>query len=154
MTGMKTIQPVPVVNGVIFNDKGELLLTRRSKMIRQPGQWCIPGGHLEGGESWVQAMRREMNEEVGLTVTKETLLGIYSDPKSNVQEGYGQGGAPQIQFVAAVFLIKNFQGEVSPNHEVDAWDWFSRANLPTPLLGPHVIRVSDAFEFSGKVFVR
>jgi len=148
-----TIKPLPAVNGIIFNERREVLLTRRSAHIREPGKWCLPGGHLDGGEDWRTAIRRELFEEVGITVTSEKLVGIYSDPNLTVTseilpEGYFG------QFVVASFLIETFDGDIKPNHEVDAWEYFPIDRLPAPILKSHPIRVEDALRFTGEVFVR
>lgn len=147
------IVPYPAVNAAIFNSEGNILLTRRSKLIREPGKWCLPGGHLDGGESWVEAVRRETKEEVGLQIVKEQLVGIYSDPVLTVTDHPLEKGHYG-QFLVALFLVTHFHGEVAPNHEVDAWDWFSPGDLPKEIIKSHPIRVKDAFSFKGEVFVR
>jgi ADP-ribose pyrophosphatase YjhB (NUDIX family) len=147
------IKPIAVVNGVIFNPQREVLLTRRSKLVREPGKWCLPGGHLEIGERFDIAMAREIHEEVGLKVKAQKLLGLYSDPaltvtSTKLPEGY------YAQFLCATFLITEFENEVAPNEEVDDWDWFELGNLPEPMMKSHPIRVADAYRFTGEVFLR
>lgn len=147
------IIPLPAVNAVIFNEEKEVLLTRRSPKVREPGKWCLPGGHIEPGENWLTAVRREVSEEAGLVVQTEKLTGIYSDPKLTVtSEVLAEGHFGQ--FVVAVFLITSYEGDVAPNDEVDDWDWFAVDNLPDPILKSHPIRITDAFQFKNEVFVR
>jgi 8-oxo-dGTP diphosphatase len=55
------------VVGVVALD-GRLLAIRRAQGIRAGGAWCLPGGAIEAGESQEQAIVREMQEELGLTV--------------------------------------------------------------------------------------
>lgn len=150
---MAPIKPVAAVNGVILNSRRQILLTRRSPSIREPGKWCLPGGHLDGGESWQTAVRRELNEEIGITVLAEKLVGIYSDPALTVTTEVLPGGYHG-QFVVATFLITQYEGEIIPNQEVDLWDWFSLDALPTPIIVSHPIRMKDALEFTGEAFVR
>lgn len=65
--------PACCVGGVaLWGEK--LLLIRRAK---PPGQgfWSIPGGHVEPGESWQEAVEREVREETGLVATCGSFIG-------------------------------------------------------------------------------
>lgn len=57
--------PEPTVGALIFNAQGQLFLMRSHKWR---GQWVIPGGHIEMGETMEQALRREIREETGLEI--------------------------------------------------------------------------------------
>jgi ADP-ribose pyrophosphatase YjhB (NUDIX family) len=149
----REIRPIPAVNAIILNQSGLLLLTRRSASVREPGKWCLPGGHLEGGEDWISALGREVREEVGLHVRAQKLVGLYSDPNVTIAADLLSDGC-RAQYVVASFLVIDYGGEVIPNHEVDDWGWFSFDQLPDPLLKSHPIRIADALNFCGEVFVR
>ena len=57
-----------------------LILTRRSAKLRDhPGQWALPGGRLDAGESPVQTALREMREEVGVHLAEDRVLGCLDD---------------------------------------------------------------------------
>ena len=57
-----------------------LILTRRSaKLQDHPGQWALPGGRLDPGETPVQTALREMREEIGLALPPERVLGLLDD---------------------------------------------------------------------------
>ena len=58
--------PEPVASAVIYNDQGEILLT---KSLKWADYWQIPGGHIELGETAEQALKREIMEETGLEIT-------------------------------------------------------------------------------------
>ena len=60
--------------GAIARWGDKLLLVRRGKPPGQ-GYWSIPGGHVESGESWQQAVEREVLEETGLVATCGALVG-------------------------------------------------------------------------------
>ncbi len=147
------IKPIPAVNAVIFDPAGRVLLTRRSAVVREPGKWCLPGGHFDGGEDWVSALRREVREEVGLRVLREELMGIYSDPALTVSRSPSPEGS-YLQYVTACFIVREYEGEVVPNREVDQWGWYFPDSTPSPMLKSHPVRIHDAASFQGKVYVR
>ena len=57
-----------VAVGVLINPQGEFLLTSRPVGKVYEGYWEFPGGKLEAGESVEQALRRELQEEIGITI--------------------------------------------------------------------------------------
>ncbi|MBT2213777.1 NUDIX domain-containing protein [Actinomadura sp. NEAU-AAG7] len=68
---------VPAVNVVVENDKGEILMIRRT----DNDNWALPGGAIDIGESVAQAAIRETKEETGIDIEVINLVGIYSDPR-------------------------------------------------------------------------
>jgi 8-oxo-dGTP pyrophosphatase MutT (NUDIX family) len=62
------------------SDRAALLLTRRSTALRaHAGQWALPGGRLDDGESPEAAALRELREETGLVVEADAVLGRLDD---------------------------------------------------------------------------
>jgi len=56
------------------------LITRRAATLRKhTGQWALPGGRLDAGETAERAALRELQEEVGLTLDERTVLGVLDD---------------------------------------------------------------------------
>ena len=68
---------VPSANVVVVNDVGEILLIRRS----DNGNWALPGGAMDLGESLPDTAVRETAEETGIDVEITGLVGIYTDPR-------------------------------------------------------------------------
>jgi 8-oxo-dGTP pyrophosphatase MutT (NUDIX family) len=72
-----------VAIAVVDGDDGvtpAFLLTRRARALRNhPGQWALPGGRLDEGESAIDAVLRELEEEVGLRVEPDEVLGRLDD---------------------------------------------------------------------------
>lgn len=64
-----------IVVGIwIVNGQGQLLITRRSmKKLYEPGKWENTGGHMDAGETPVQAVIRELREETGLAVMESDV---------------------------------------------------------------------------------
>jgi len=72
--------PSITVDCVVFDERERLLLIRR----RNPpfaGQFALPGGFVDYGETTEAAARRELLEETGLQARDLRLIGVYSDPK-------------------------------------------------------------------------
>ena len=61
-------EPVDVAVGVLFDPDGRFLLTSRPPGKVYAGYWEFPGGKLETGESVEDALRRELHEELGITI--------------------------------------------------------------------------------------
>lgn len=62
------------------SDEASLLLTRRSRSLRaHGGQWALPGGRYEPGETAVEAALRELSEELALQIEASSVLGILDD---------------------------------------------------------------------------
>src|SRR6202171_1805937 len=67
---------VPGASAIVADNEGRILLQRRS----DNGRWALPGGVMDIGESIAEAIAREVQEETGLTVEPERIVGVYTDP--------------------------------------------------------------------------
>ncbi len=68
MSGGAVRTPVDVAVGVLIDASGNFLLTSRPEGKVYAGYWEFPGGKLESGETVEQALRRELHEELGITI--------------------------------------------------------------------------------------
>jgi 8-oxo-dGTP diphosphatase len=76
---MNAKRPSLAVDCVVFDPGGRLLLIRRRHPPFQ-GQYALPGGYVEYGETAEHAAARELKEETGLVALDLSLIGVYSDP--------------------------------------------------------------------------
>jgi len=76
--------PLLTVDCVIFDSQGRVLLVRRKNPPYQ-GDFALPGGFVEVGETAEAACRREVLEETAVKVTRLRLSGVYSDPKRDAR---------------------------------------------------------------------
>jgi len=65
---------IQVAVAVIINNKDEILISRRSAEQHQGNKWEFPGGKVEIDETSSEALRREINEELGIDVESEIHL--------------------------------------------------------------------------------
>jgi len=119
---------VPAAGILAVDDDGRLLLQRR----RDTGQWAIPMGRMELGETPAQCAVRETLEETGVHVEATGLLGIYSDPGYIV--AYDDHTDPsrfgEVRQEFEITLIgRPIAGEPTVNDEADAVRWFTRDQL-------------------------
>lgn len=63
-------------SAVVTDGEGRILLQRRS----DSGNWALPGGAMDIGETFAQSATREVKEETGFDVRIDRIIGIYSDP--------------------------------------------------------------------------
>lgn len=72
MTAQTERVPVEVAVGVLIDRDGHFLLTSRPQGKVYEGYWEFPGGKIEAGETVEQALRRELQEELGITIACAT----------------------------------------------------------------------------------
>jgi ADP-ribose pyrophosphatase YjhB (NUDIX family) len=106
----------------VFDAAGEkMLLTRRS----DNGQWCVPGGYMEPGESVTEACLREVLEETGLQVEVKRLIGVYTTPHRLLT--YPDGNRWQI--VVLHFEATPIGGELRTGDETTELRYFTPAEM-------------------------
>ena len=107
---------VPSVNVVVTDDVGRILMIRRT----DNGNWAVPGGAIDLGESLVGAAVRETAEETGITCEVTGLVGIYSDPKHVIH--YTSNDEVRQEF-SVVLIGRRVAGEPTPSSESSEVHW-------------------------------
>ena len=92
----------------LIQDGDKILLQNRVKEDWKG--YTLPGGHIEIGESFVDAVKREMKEETGLEILNPRLVGIKQFPMKNGK--YEEG-----RYVVLLFKATEFTGEVVSSAE-------------------------------------
>jgi 8-oxo-dGTP pyrophosphatase MutT (NUDIX family) len=133
----KLVTPHVGANVAIFNEVGQVLLTRR----QDNGLWCLPGGHMDMGETLKQTAMREAHEETGLRVRLERLVGLYS---SYYPPGTFGEDSPARAILVVLFRAQPTAGALTLNAEVTELGWFDPAHLPADLIPQHLQRIHDA----------
>jgi len=64
---------------IVAGDDGVLLTKRAPRMRAHPGQWALPGGRIDVGETVAEAALRELHEELGLRLAPDAVLGRLDD---------------------------------------------------------------------------
>jgi 8-oxo-dGTP diphosphatase len=104
--------PLLAADCIVRDARGRVLLIRRKHPPFQ-GQYAIPGGFVEIGETVEEACRRELKEETGLTVGALRLVGIYSDPKRD----------PRGHTCSVVFLGRATKATPTAGDDAAAAEW-------------------------------
>lgn len=137
----------PGAAAIIKDGDGRILLQQRS----DNGLWGLPGGSVEIGESVRDAILREVREETGLTVEVVRLVGIYSDPTTQIVR-YPDGNV--VHYISTFFACRILGGTLQTCDETLALKYFEPANLPDDLAPMHRIRIQDALANRPAAFIR
>ena len=106
-----------VVAALIWKD-GKLLICQRTKHQVMPLKWEFPGGKIEEGEQPRDAMRRELDEELGISAT-------VGDEVTRFTHQYPSGNAVELRF----YEVRAYSGEIE-NRIFRAVRWAKPSDLP------------------------
>ncbi len=115
------------VGSFVINKKGQLLMgLRRDEMDK--GNWAVPGGHLDVGDTLEECALRELQEETGLVADDAIQFSQVEQPMTLSNKHYLHFG----------FIIKDFEEKPVINGEpedIERWEWFDIQELP-PNIAP------------------
>jgi 8-oxo-dGTP diphosphatase len=135
----KRKDPVPTVDLIVR--KGELILLEQRARPPFQGQHCLPGGHVDYGETVEDAALRELEEESTVKAELIAILGVYSDPKRD----------PRGQRISTIFIADWLSGEPEGRDDAKEANWYEipevRQLLPK-LAFDHSKIVGDYFDWN------
>jgi ADP-ribose pyrophosphatase len=132
-------RPLVGVGGVIIHEE-RVLIVERGKPPRQ-GEWTVPGGMLELGETLRGGTEREVLEETGLVVKAGEVLDVFDSIHRDPE------GHTQYHYVLVDFLCTWVSGELNAASDVAQARWITREELESmPLIGFTAQVIRKAFE--------
>jgi 8-oxo-dGTP diphosphatase len=126
-------RPVVGVGGVVIVEERTLLIRRGHPPLE--GEWSIPGGTLEVGETLLDAVRRELLEETGIEVRVGELIEAF---ERIFPDGDGQ---PKYHFVILDYLCEAVSGKARAGSDVTDVAWATESELAKYSLTPTATRV-------------
>jgi 8-oxo-dGTP diphosphatase len=106
------------VVAALIEKEGKLLVCQRTRHQTMPLKWEFPGGKIEEGEQPRDALRRELDEELGIVAT-------IGDEVSRIQHEYPNGGMVELRF----YVVREYQREIE-NRIFREIQWALPADLP------------------------
>jgi 8-oxo-dGTP diphosphatase len=137
-------KPIIGIGGVVIEDGRALLIRRGSEPLL--GQWSIPGGTLELGETLIEGTERELREETGLTVKVLEMIEVFE------RINFGSGAdetwktleekrRPRFHFVIVDYLCERISGVPEAGGDVTDVAWAEENDLEKFALTPTATRV-------------
>lgn len=132
--------PIVGVGGVVIRGNCVLLIRRGREPLK--GEWSIPGGMVELGESLKDGVKREVLEETGLKVRPMEVLTVFDRIQKN-------GERIQYHYVIVDYVCRPTGGRLKSGSDVLDARWVKREDLPLYRITPKAAAVvADAFNWS------
>jgi len=137
-------RPIVGVGGVVIEGGRALLIRRGTEPLL--GQWSIPGGTLELGETLLEGTARELKEETGLEVKVLDMIEVFE--RINFGRGADETWSsleekrkPRFHFVIVDYLCQRISGAAIAGGDVTDVAWAQENELDRYLLTPTATRV-------------
>ncbi|HXS15273.1 MAG TPA: NUDIX hydrolase [Candidatus Saccharimonadales bacterium] len=133
------------VGAIAYNEKGQVLLVKRSEKYSRPGTWTVPGGFLDRDRTVKEAVLKELKEESGVDGKIEALFHINDNPNRPHEDR---------QNVDFIYLVKVTSNLFSHDDEITQVAWFDKNTLPSEeeFAFDHRATILKFFEYLEKSF--
>jgi 8-oxo-dGTP pyrophosphatase MutT (NUDIX family) len=121
------------VRAMVVNSAGEIFLVKHSYVAG----WHLPGGGVEAGETILEALARELDEEGGIALSGTPALhAVYYNPRDSRRDH------------VALFVVRSFRQDAPPRpgHEIVAHGFFAPAALPPDTTRGTRARIAEVFD--------
>lgn len=125
--------PRPAVSAVIFRGEAVLLVRRAHAPLQ--GQWSLPGGVVELGESHREALVREIFEEVGIKIAVKGLVGVFDRIIRD------QDGKVRYHYIILDYWAEHLSGKAKAGSDAEEVRWVSLDELQDLHVGPETFAV-------------
>lgn len=132
--------PTPAAGGMVLKD-GKILLVKR-KFEPKVGEWSLPAGFMEYGESPTECVIRELKEETGLTGVVKDLVGVYPSADD-----------PRTRVVLILYHIEVTGGTEKPGDDAAELGYFAEENYPKLAWSSHHRALRDFFARRARIKV-
>ncbi len=126
---------------LVLNEQNQLLMMKRS----ESGNWGVPGGTMELGETTEEIAKRELFEETNLQVGEMKLFGVFSGPELY----YRYPSGDEVYNVSIVYLTHDVHGDLKLNDgEHFEYQYFPLTNFPekiSPPIKPILKKLAETF---------
>ena len=119
MERIKSNRPYLAVRAIITDESGRVLILKRSKTKHGNGEWCLPGGNIEYGQTAGEAVVREIKQETSLTCTDSSFLFFAENLPSEVSD---------LHYVNLVYKCIA-EGNLQLNPESSDYAWIDSTRL-------------------------
>jgi 8-oxo-dGTP pyrophosphatase MutT (NUDIX family) len=131
-----------IVGAFIVSNDGYILLGKSKKGGVYQGVWVVPGGGIEPGETWEEAMRREVREEVGMELDDAEITPLHDEFLTGESEKVINGETVLVRMKFHDFLVEfpkahtdiHFENQ----EELAEARWLKLADITADMLGPGV----------------
>ncbi|MFH1573791.1 MAG: NUDIX hydrolase [Acidobacteriota bacterium] len=143
------LRPVVGVGGVVILHGRALLVRRATEPMK--GQWSIPGGTLELGETLEQGVQREPREETGMEVRVVGLIDVFERIENAERRG-SRTQPPRFHYVVLDYLCEALGGRPGPGSDTVEIAWVNEEELSAYCLSDAATRIlRKAFEMNRKL---